>query len=1114
MRPEMPFDEALPQHLPLPLAQLYRRAHNAKTPLDRHLTAFYLWEASLKLLGCAAVVAYAGRPEHDPHVAEKLQNLARPSPGHWWDFVRTLLPLLADGGEPGFAPLRELLLGRTRDDFPRAAGLDAALREALEGKATARATVRFTELFDRVVRYRNREIGHGAAGQRPADWYERMGAALLAAAAEVLGRTDLLAGRRLLYLGPVSQQGGAWHVPRYELTGEAARRLAALVLPREAAPRLPDGERVYLGDPAGGAETLTALHPLLLFDAEAGEVLFLNARRGRQRTEYLGYSSGRSAERADLGGEQRALLARVLGLPVAEEQVAGWEARSRAEEPPDEAPAAPARRTLGEFELLSELGQGGMGVVYRAWQPSLGRQVALKKLLHGGARTEARFRREVRALGKVEHTHLVRIFTSGSDGDQWFYAMELVEGAPLSAVCDRLRSGGTDVDLTAWRAAVSTVCEEVRRQEKPLGDRPTAWPSRPAAEAPAGPALAPGAGGDYVRQVVELVRQAAAATHALHEAGVVHRDIKPGNVLVSADGRQATLVDLGLAHLADDEGRLTQTRQFVGTLRYASPEQVLAAGPVDRRTDVYSLGATLWELLTLRPLFGATEQTPTPDLMLMIQSAEPESPRRHNPHVPRDLEAIVLKCLEKDRGRRYATAAELVEDLGRWLRGEPVLAHRQTVVYRLGKRVRRHRRKVVAAAVVALLLPVVWLALADGGTSVPGSQGAQHWLDRHEASLFRRAPSEAELRAAATRQRRALRDYLLDMVTRNDGWAMKDAARDADCWTQMQTAAAFFSAPEDDGGYPPVCVKVITCPFEPHAVGGEFTPGLGWPHWGDHEPSAEAVAWANFAIPRALARPGAVSADDRRRLLGHLEDVQAALETYLSRDEKTDRPNGGWNLFPVQKDPGEANLYSGLMAAQALLELRRTDLPWRGSRERRDALLAQSLDWLLRQYREPGWSTPGTVRESFNDGLTLQIFTVLLQAEAAGAIELPPAVLEQVPHELAVCGAQPLDHRSPAAVFVMQIYDPTHGDRPGAREPLWSQRLCRSLWYAWAIHCAACWVRRCERVGAPHDEVVRTRRVLGHLLLELGDPAVEEAKQGFTYVAAETMLCLASLEAP
>src|SRR5205085_9195248 len=148
-------DESLVQRLPLPLAQLYRRAHNAKTPLERHLTAFYLWEAGLKLLGSVAVIAYAEGDAHDPALADRLTSLARPSLGHWWEFVRLLVPTLADRGDEGFKKVRDLLLGRTRDDLPRAAGLDAVLQEMLEGKGGARTTVRLSELFDRLVRYRN-----------------------------------------------------------------------------------------------------------------------------------------------------------------------------------------------------------------------------------------------------------------------------------------------------------------------------------------------------------------------------------------------------------------------------------------------------------------------------------------------------------------------------------------------------------------------------------------------------------------------------------------------------------------------------------------------------------------------------------------------------------------------------------------------------------------------------------------------------------------------------------------------------------------------------------------------------------------------------------------------
>jgi WD40 repeat protein/serine/threonine protein kinase len=791
MRNALSSDEDLVRRLPLPLAQLYRRAHNAKTPLERHLTAFYLWEAGLKLLAAVAVVEYAERTEHDPKLAERLQNLARPSLGHWWEFVRALLPVLADAGDSDLAKLRDQVLGRSRGDLPRAALLDVALREALDGGGGSRGSVRLTELFDRLVRYRNRELGHGASGQRQGDFYARLGETLLAGVAELLGRIDLLGGRRLLYVGDVRRQAsGAWLVERFELIGESPRRVESLVLPAAEAARLPHPERLYLEPPGGpegaAAPGLRPLHPLLVYDAEAGQVLYLNSRRGRQRAEYLCYTTGRVLERTDLAGDQRELLARVLELPVESGQVEQWAVRSQAEEPPPEDGAEGPLRRIGEFELLSELGRGGMGVVYRAWQPSLGRQVALKCLLRAGdAKAEARFAREVRALGRVEHPGLVKIFTSGAEGDKWYYAMELVEGTPLSAVCERLQARDVPtaaLDPHTWHEAVGAVCEAARAAEKPLsgtdpGEPPPA-PPVPKGSAPTAtlPALA---GGGSVQLLAELVRQVAQAAHALHEAGVVHRDVKPGNIMVTPDGAHAILMDLGLAQLADEaDGRLTRTRQFVGTLRYASPEQVLAVGKLDRRSDVYSLGATLWELLTLRPLYGATEQTPTSELMRRISQDEPGRPRQYNRAVPADLEAIVLKCLEKDPGKRYATAHDLAADLRRFLEGDPVQARPVRGWERAARWVLR--RPAVAAlfavsTLAAVALIVVGAVLRSERRVQLALREAAEQRDRAE-SAHKQVEEEAEKVKQKNLELERLR-YLAEVNLAHQAWTEGQGAR-------------------------------------------------------------------------------------------------------------------------------------------------------------------------------------------------------------------------------------------------------------------------------------------------------------------------------------------------
>ncbi len=706
MRPELPSDEALVQRLPLPLAQLYRRAHNAKTALDRYLSAFYLWEASLKLLGSVAIVTYAEQDNHDPALVERLSNLARPALGHWWEFVRMLTPALAEAGSHGFEAMRDLLLGRWRDDMPRAAGLDVALREALDGTRSARATVRLSDLFDRLLTYKNREIGHGAAGQRAAEFYERMGPAMLSGVAEVLSRLDVLAGRSLLYVADVRRGGpSTWLVERYDLSGETARRIETQEVPIAQAGSLPTPGWVYAQLPGeAGAGRHQALHPLVLYDAEPAVVLFFNNRRGEGRAEYICYTTGEVVRRDDLGGEQRELLARLLGTSADGAAPEAWAVRSQAEEPPP-AIRAPAPRALGDFELLSELGRGGMSVVYRAWQPSLGRQVALKCLSRSGdPKSEARFRREIQALARVDHRNIVKIFTSGADGEQWFYAMELVEGSDLATVCNYLASGAAGRPENAgWEGALAAARAAARRRERPLdGTIPRAGEP----DTPAEPSAAAPASQGYIRHAVDLVRQVAGAAHALHEAGVIHRDIKPGNILLTADGSQAVLMDLGLAQLQDEEqGRLTRTRQFVGTLRYASPEQVLAVVRLDRRSDVYNLGATLWELLALRPLYGATDDTPTPELMQRIQYEEPPRPGQYNRGVPADLEAIVLKCLEKDPRRRYATAAELADDLSRWLRGEAVRAQPPAWSYLAAKFLRRNR--VVAGTAAFLLVALV-----------------------------------------------------------------------------------------------------------------------------------------------------------------------------------------------------------------------------------------------------------------------------------------------------------------------------------------------------------------------------------------------------------------------
>lgn len=343
-------------------------------------------------------------------------------------------------------------------------------------------------------------------------------------------------------------------------------------------------------------------------------------------------------------------------------------------------------KRLGEFEVVRELGRGGMGVVYEAVQSSLARRVALKVLSSGlGLAPKAvdRFRREAAAAAKLHHSNIVPVYSTGEQDGTHFYSMELIDGPSLDAIVRQLRekviaanNSAVPLDLTATHA----YCPP-----DPLTTSSGVGPSG-------------GSSTDRFDLIAEMIADVADALHHAHQNGVTHRDIKPSNLLLSSDGR-LSITDFGLARMLEEPG-MTLTGEFVGTPAYMSPEQITAGRiPVDHRTDVYSLGATLYELLTLRPPFVAEGRD---RLLAMVIQKEPSSPRSVNPKVPRDLETICLKCLEKDPDRRYATARELADDLRRFVNRFAILAKRTGPLGRARKWVKRNPALSAAGLVVLL----------------------------------------------------------------------------------------------------------------------------------------------------------------------------------------------------------------------------------------------------------------------------------------------------------------------------------------------------------------------------------------------------------------------------
>jgi serine/threonine protein kinase len=376
------------------------------------------------------------------------------------------------------------------------------------------------------------------------------------------------------------------------------------------------------------------------------------------------------------------------------------------------APGDAPPRELGDFRILREVGRGGMGIVYEAEQMSLGRRVALKVLPFAGAmdpRHLQRFRNEAHAAAQLHQTNIVPVYSVGCERGVHFYAMQYIEGHSLAEVIAELRGQAGDAAT------------------KP---QPSPSPQVEATvDAPAGQLIAPDSGASAVRQthpiaalstirstkdrayfraVAELGIQAAEALDFAHEHGVIHRDVKPANLLVDAEAR-LWITDFGLAQVQGD-ARMTMTGDLVGTLRYMSPEQALAKRVVvDHRTDVYSLGATLYELLTLEPAFAGTDRQ---ELLRQIAFEEARAPRRQNRAIPTELEIIVLKALEKNPADRYATAKELADDLERYVKDEPIRARRPTLALQARKWFRRHPA-VLRSAVAMLILAVVSLALGS-----------------------------------------------------------------------------------------------------------------------------------------------------------------------------------------------------------------------------------------------------------------------------------------------------------------------------------------------------------------------------------------------------------------
>lgn len=340
---------------------------------------------------------------------------------------------------------------------------------------------------------------------------------------------------------------------------------------------------------------------------------------------------------------------------------------------------------LGDLRLVGELGRGGMGIVYEAEQASLGRRVAVKVLPHAALMDDKslkRFRNEVRAAAALDYPHIVAVYAVGEDGGYHYYTMQLIRGRTLADVIAELRSTKSTTE----------------------GQQPNALEMSPTLSTTS--AVGSYGTAEFYRTVARWGAEAAGALQHAHEVGILHRDIKPGNLMLDEAG-QLYVTDFGLARVEEEAG-LTMTGDIVGTLRYMAPEQALGKRVVvDQRADLYALGATLYELLSLEPVFIEADRAV---LLSQIAFHDPVPLRKRDARIPLDLETIVLKALAKEPTERYQSAASMASDLQAFAEGRSITARPPSIADRIRVWSRRHAA-FVRWGLVSLVLTTVLMGI-------------------------------------------------------------------------------------------------------------------------------------------------------------------------------------------------------------------------------------------------------------------------------------------------------------------------------------------------------------------------------------------------------------------
>ncbi len=643
---------------PLPFARAYVRFIESENEEDRYTNACNLFEVYIKYSAALCVSAYLDGEIRDNSVNSTLRSLVQPALSDWLNILNSTISFLVEPSNKTSAFVENIhnsifIENNEPASFDK---LFNALRTScgsngsetvdtpfsiLEKFAAFRTTVKPAELSD---------SDRAELAVCMKDAFEDLvkvstffQSAQLCSVTSGEPRMDSATEYKTIFLSGLDIEHGSDPVV-YKGDGE---------------PPVPG--RIYIWQESGPAWPLPTLHPLLLLNEN--DVYFLSTGLGPYASdiEYISYSTGKTYRPDSLGQNK---LDAILNIDVS----ADGEASSKEKQDTAACEKAPGH-VIGDYEIIRELGRGAMGIVYEAFRRSLKQRVALKVLPAELIRNTSqikRFKREAQAAANITHPNIVPVYDVGEEAGTYYFAMKLIHGASLAK---NIKNAKQSDSTGSKKKSGSTTTTNY----------------------------------GYITHVVDQMARVAEGLECAHESGMIHRDIKPSNIMVDEKGTYH-LVDFGLVRDLGEQDFTTKTGLLLGTIPYMAPESFFNR-KTDTQADIYSMGATLYEALTLNQPFKGNSDN---ELLDNIRYNDPPKPRRINPKLPRDIQTIILKSLEKNPRHRYETAKAFAQDLRRFLNYEPIKARPTSFVRRTMKWGRRHPVTTAVSATVIVCALVVY----------------------------------------------------------------------------------------------------------------------------------------------------------------------------------------------------------------------------------------------------------------------------------------------------------------------------------------------------------------------------------------------------------------------